>query len=179
MRKLFLLFIVLLTAGGSPAFAYQILWEVYQDAPAFGDYDAYIELDPAIEYEGPLNIVGGVNVYINGNGAIIHGNSGVSVGVANNSNLDIENCVIVGGIGGIYVGPAGSGTINNNTITGMSDAGIRTYYPNHSAGVFIINNIITDCYYGFIGIEYELPEYIGYNTVYDAWHYRYAEFCPG
>jgi len=178
MRKLTLFFIVLILAGGTPAIAYQSLWEAYQDAPSYGGYDVYLELDQAIEYEGPLNIVGGVNVYINGNGAIIHGVNGVSIGVAN-SNLDIENCVIVGGIGGIYVGPQGSGTINNNTITGMTDAGIRTYYPNQSVGVFIRNNIITDCYYGFFGIEDELPEYIGYNTIYDTWSYRYAEFCPG
>ena len=170
--------LVLVLALGVPALAYQSLYEVYQDAGGYGNYDKWIDLDPTVEYLGNLNI-NGVAVYINGHGAIIHGRVSTGAICVTNATLDIENCIFVEGGAGIYLGNGSAGEIHNNVMTGMTDSGIRSYYIGANNNVNIWDNIITDCNYGFFGIEGELPQYIAYNTVFNATTYRYAEYCPG
>jgi len=161
------------------AFCYQSLQEVFDQAGPYQDYDKYIELDPLVEYEGDLQIFNGLDVYINGNGAVIYGQpSQLAIGVYS-SNLDIEYCVIIGGYGGIYIGNLSSGNIINNTITGCGEAGIRTYYIDRDKETRIWNNIITDCDYGIFGVEEELPDYVAYNDIFNIMEMPYAQFCPG
>ncbi|MCD6162978.1 MAG: right-handed parallel beta-helix repeat-containing protein [candidate division Zixibacteria bacterium] len=179
MKKTLLIIIMMLLMGNIPAIAYQSLWEVYDEAGGSGEYDKWLDLDPSIEYLGNLNITTGLNVYINGHGALIHGRINTGAICVSGSHLDIENCVIIDGHAGLYIGSGSSAIIKNNTITGMTDSGIRTFYIGIGANTQIYDNIITDCYYGYFGIENEIPGYIGFNTVYNTISYRYAEFCPG
>ena len=60
-----------------------------------------------------------------------------------------------------------------------TSAGIRSYTIGTPNQLYIYDNIIIDCYDGLICNEPEHPFYIGYNTVYTATRYRYAEFCEG
>jgi hypothetical protein len=179
MLKLLITLIAVIVMASSPAMAYQSLQAIFLEADGQGGYDRYIELDPDIEYLGDLRISPGLNVYLNGNGAKIYAqnNNLIQVGVTA-SNLDIQNCVFIGGLTGLYYVNEASGTINNNTITGCIDAGIKIMYPNHISGTYVYDNIITDCCYGFYCVEGEHPQYLGYNTVYSIVRYRYAEFCP-
>ena len=158
--------------------AYQSLQEVYDQAQPDGEYSKYIELDPDIEYVGDLQIFNGQNVYINGHGAIIYGESSDLVIGVYSSNLDIENCVIVGGYGGIYISNLSSGNIYSNTIIGCEEAGIRTYYIDRNVDTEIWDNIITDCDYGVFGVEDELPDYVAFNDIYNISEMPYAQFCP-
>jgi hypothetical protein len=179
MIKMVMIATLLIFIAAVPAIAYQSLNEVYANASGNGQYDKYLDLDPAVEYLGDLNVTGGVNVCINGNGAIIHGQSNCPSLCISGSNLHIEDCVMIGGMGAIYIAGDGSITAINNTITGCFESGIRTYYLGNNFLSELWNNIITDCYYGVFVIENERPYYIGYNTVYGITSFRYAEFCPG
>lgn len=179
MKKFLMIIIIILLVGNIPAIAYESLLEVYNQAGGYGEYDKWLELDPDVEYLGNLSIAPGVNVYINGHGALIHGRTNSGAICVSNSHLDIENCVIIDGHAGLYIGAGASAVIKNNTIKGMIDSGIRTFYINGGVNSQIYNNIITDCNYGFFGIDYEIPQYIGFNTVYNTISYRYAELCPG
>ena len=159
--------------------AYRSLQEIYDDAVGNGDYDKYIELDPAEEYDGDLSIFDGMNVFIDGNGAIIHGQEYYASISVYSSNLDIQNCVLVGGFAGIYISNLSSGTIVSNTIDGCVSAAIKTYYIDHDAGTYIWDNIITNCDFGIFIIEEEHPEYIAFNNIYNIEEFPYAEYCPG
>lgn len=163
-----------------PAAAYQSLQELYAAAEGYGQYDKYIELDPQVEYLGDLRISPGHIVFVDGHGAIIHGEGDnlINVGVSA-STLNIQNCLFLGGLGGVYMGAQASGTIKNNTIIGCQEAGIRTYTIGSDNSVAVYDNIIIECLYGFFCNEYERPQYLGYNTVFNTQSHRYAEFCPG
>ncbi|MCP4580139.1 MAG: hypothetical protein GY839_00870 [candidate division Zixibacteria bacterium] len=161
-----------------PAFAYQSLQEIYEAAEPSGEYDKFIELDPEVEYLGNLHISDPINVCLIGNGAIIHGRPYmISIG-AFFGRLDVSGCIVIGGSYGIYYSTQSSGLVFNNTIVGCDQYGIATIYQDEDFGVEVWNNIIVDCYYGFYCIEEHHPVYLGYNTVYDAEVFRYAEFCP-
>ncbi|MCP4581800.1 MAG: right-handed parallel beta-helix repeat-containing protein [candidate division Zixibacteria bacterium] len=179
MYKLLILLIAIILIASTPALAYQSLQILFSEAESQGGYDKYIELDPGIEYLGDLRIGSGLNVYLNGNGAKVYAqnNNLIHIGVTG-SNLDIQNCILIGGLGGIYFVNEASGTIKNNSISGCIDTGIKIMYPNLGAGTYVYDNIVTDCCYGFYCVEGEHPAYLGYNTIYDAFRYRYAEFCP-
>ena len=161
----------------APVYAYESLQEVFNDAEPSGDYAKYIELDPQVEYFGDLYIDQQMMVYIDGNGAIIHGSDSMAVFISF-GDLTITNCVIVGGQYGIYFGLNSSGKVYSNTIYQSGTCGISANYQNMDKGVEVWDNIINDCAYGFTCIEEYHPAYIGYNTVYDARVYRYAEWCP-
>ena len=179
MIRLLISVVLTVLITGAPVLAYQSLQEIYLAADGRDGYDKYIELDPDIEYLGDLRILAGLNVYLDGNGAIVHAQNSnlIHIGV-NGSNLDIQNCVLIGGLGGIYFINGSSGTIMNNTVTGCSDAGVKVITPAYSPGTYVYDNIITDCFYGFYCNEGERPHYLGFNTVYNAGRYRYAQFCP-
>lgn len=179
MIKKLLAIAFILLLGVIPLMAYESLQDVYLAASGNGDYDKYIELNPDIEYLGDLRISAGHNVFLDGHGALIHGEGDnfVNIGVSL-STLDIQNCVIVGGLGGIYMGVQASGTIKNLTILGCVEAGIRTYSVGSPNEIAVYDNIITDCLYGFFCNEDEHPQYLGDNTVYNTVSYRYAHFCP-
>lgn len=163
-----------------PLLAYESLQDVYNEASGNGQYDKYIELNPDIEYLGDLRISAGHNVFLDGHGARIYaeGDNFINIGISL-STLDIQNCVIIGGLGGIYLSVQAAGTIKNVTITGCREAGIRTYAVGSANNIAIYDNIMTDCLYGFFCNEEEHPQYLGQNTIYGMVSYRYAEFCPG
>jgi len=179
MNKILIIVALIVLITCSPVFAYQSLQQIFLDADGQNGYDKYIELDPDIEYLGDLRISGGLDVYLDGNGAHIYAqnSSMLQIGV-NGSKLDIQNCVLIGGLCGIYSANEGSGTFRNNTIVGCLDAGIKVLYPNGIIGNYIYDNIITGCTDGLYCVELEHPQYIGYNTIYNVSRYRYAEFCP-
>ena len=179
MRLIMLLTVIMLLLGGVPCMAYESLQQLFNEADSYGEYDRYIVLDPDTEYSGDLRIMAGHSVCVVGNGARIYAQSNnlIQVGVYS-SRLDIQNCVMIGGLGGIYFGTNASGTICNNTITGCSESGIRLFAIGSYNQDYVYDNIITDCYYGLFCNELERPSYLGYNTVYDIYSYRYAEFCP-
>jgi hypothetical protein len=172
--------VVVLLFGVMPCLAYQSLQEVYDQAGGQDGYDKYIELDPTIEYLGDLNIAEDGKICIMGHGAKVFPQSdyNIHIGVSR-SWLDIQNCVFIGGGGAVYIGLDGSGTVKNNTIVGCLNAGIRTYSIGITNDVVIYDNIIIDCYDGFFCNEEEHPDYLGYNTVFNAERYRYVEFCSG
>jgi hypothetical protein len=180
MKKVMLFAAAFLLLGSLPGLADQSLQELYNQADGQGIYDRYIELNPDLEYIGDLRIMSGHSVCVMGNGAKIfgQGNNLIQVGVFG-SRLDIQNCVMIGGLGGVYFSTGASGTIKNNTITCCAEAGIRTYTIGSANNVDVYDNIITDCYYGFFCNETEHPSYLGYNTIFNTISHRYAEFCPG
>lgn len=162
-----------------PAFAYQSLQELYNQAGPSGVYDKYIELDPAAEYQGDLRISEAISARLVGNGALIHGapnNMAIGVWLG---RLDISGCIISGAAYGIYYTTNATGDVYNNTVTDCSQYGIAAIYTDNEAGFNVWNNIITDCYLGFYCIEEYHPLFLGYNTVYGTTSHRYAEFCPG
>jgi len=91
--------------------AYTItLKEVYEVAPAIGDYDKYLTLQTGVIYTGGL-LIGkifdpiitdlsgpeGLDVRIEGNGAILDlGGEQICISYCNNK-LDIDNCIILNG----------------------------------------------------------------------------------
>ena len=159
----------------SPAFAYLSLQELFDQAGPYGGYDKYIELDPAEEYIGDLWIDSDVSVRLIGNGALVHG--GIAAITVMYGRLNISGCVIVGGYEGLFYSTSSSGEIYNNTIANCQNYGISVIYPNDNEGVYITDNIITNCYYGIFCIEDHHPAYIGFNTVWNTQSFRYAEQC--
>ncbi|MEE9555195.1 MAG: hypothetical protein V3W18_12975 [candidate division Zixibacteria bacterium] len=179
MKRLVLITIILTLTAYVPALAYQSLQEIYDNADGNGLYDKYIQLNPDLEYLGDLRISDSVNVRIDGKGAVIFGiDEEVAVNI-HYANVDISNCVIVGGSCGIFFGAGASGDIYCNTITGSTFSGIAVTYPDLEAGVEVWDNIITESFFGLYCVEDYHPRYIGYNTVYDTESFRYAELCPG
>lgn len=177
MRKLIISIILIIVVLISPAAAYQSLQALYDTAQPQNGYDKYIELDPAIEYEGDLLINSPDKICLMGNGAKIFGRPylmSVSVVYA---HLDILECTFIGGGYGIYYVLDSYGSISNNTIINCSEQGIATIYFDEDRGLEIFNNIITGSNYGFLCIENHHPSYLGFNTIWDAGTYRYAEQC--
>jgi hypothetical protein len=177
LRRQLILSIILISIFSIPAFAYESLQEVFDNAGPSGDYTKYLELDPMVEYSGDLYIDQQMMVYINGNGALIYSSDSMAVFISF-GDLTITNCVIIGGQYGVYFGLNSSGKVYSNTINQSGTSGISINYQNMDKGVEVWDNIITDCAYGFICIEEYHPSYIGYNTIYNARVYRYAEWCP-
>lgn len=165
------------------AWAYVSLQQVYYNAGPGGGYDKLLELDPQEEYGGDLHISSGVTVCIHGNGAKIIGLSFSAKSIQiNGSKLDIDHCILVGrndAEDGIYYDTNSYGRATNNTVTGFKNAGINTYYVQASSGMVIENNIITDCYYGYYGIEDYMPTYFAYNCVWGNRSLNHAYYCPG
>jgi len=179
MRKAVELTFCTILLSTSASLAYQSLQEVYENSEGMGVYDKYLCLDPDIEYLGDLEISDGVNVRIDGNGALIFGpDDDIAINV-NEASLDISHCVVVGGSCGIYFGQGSSGNIFNNTVIGGFNYGIGVSYPDMERGVYVWDNIIVDSFFGFYCVEEYHPKYLGYNTVYNSGRYRYVEFCPG
>jgi parallel beta-helix repeat protein len=178
MEKNLICIVSLLLIAAIPAFAYESLQEVYNNAGSQGIYDKYVELDPAIEYLGDLNISGNISVRLDGNGALIHGRDNAIAIAVWGSHVDISHCVISGGAYGIYFSANSYGTIYCNTISGCVDFGITALYPNANERTEVYDNIVTDCYHGFYCMELNHPDYLGYNTIFNIQAYRYAEFCP-
>jgi len=178
MNKLVIFIVFLLLIFSFPVAAYQSLQEIYDLAEGSGEYDKYIELDSDVEYLGDLNIPYGHNVRLDGGGALIHGIYNNIAILVWGSNLDISNCVIAGGSYGIRFDTLASGTIHSNTITLSDYAGIAVLHQNQQDNVEVWDNIITDCYYGFLCILNLRPEYLGHNTIYNTFTYRYAELDP-
>jgi hypothetical protein len=163
--------------------AYVSLQQVYDNAGSGGGYDKLLELDPQEEYGGDLYITSGVTVCIQGNGAKIIGLSSPTRAIrVYGSKLDIDHCILVGrntGQDGIYYDSNSYGKAANNTITSFKNSGITTYYIQASSGMVIENNIITDCYYGYYGIEDYMPTYFAYNCVSGNHSLNRAYYCPG
>jgi hypothetical protein len=157
----------------------QSLMEAYDRASSYGRYSKYLELDTAFAYDGDLVIPSGQNVFIDGGGALIFGiETDASIRVGENSNLDILNCVIVGGQGGILFDSLVSGTISNNTIVGCREAGISAQLGYRNNLTFIWSNIITACLFGIYCVD-SIPAYVAYNDIFDIDSLRYALYCPG
>ena len=107
MKKYFLILTLLILAIN----AYSIsLKEVYEFAPAQGEYDKYLTLETGVTYTGGL-LIGkiydpiieelfgpqGLNVRIEGNGAILDlEGEQICISFCNNK-LDIDNCIIING----------------------------------------------------------------------------------
>jgi hypothetical protein len=153
--------------------------EAYDQASGNGRYSKYLELDSTINYDGDLVISTGQNVYIDGHGSLIFGSENdISVRVGLGSNLDIQRCVFIGGQGGILLDSLVSGTINNNTIVGCREAGIKAQIGFRNDQIAIWSNIITDCLFGIYCID-SIPAYVDFNDIYDIDSLRYALYCPG
>ncbi len=182
MRIYALLVVIILLFGSIQAAAYQSLQECYDEASGNGEYDKYVVLDPDIEYYGDLSLYNQGDVCIEGNGARIYADpddpNPILITCAA-TNLDISHCIFIEGIGAIYLAANASGDIRNCTMVGMTQAAIRSYSIGENNQVHIYDNIIYGCYDGLICNEFEMPSYIGYNTVYDCTRHRYAEFCEG
>ena len=182
MRSALLLAVVFLLLLCLPVAAQESLREWYEQAGPNGEYDKFVELDPAMEYYGDLSLYDVGNICIMGNGAKILADpddqNPILIGVAA-CRIDIQNCLFIGGMGAIYIAVNSSGTIKNNTIIGTYNTAIRTYTIGDDNELYIYDNIIIDSYDGLICNEYEQPSYLGYNTTYNCTRYRYAEFCEG
>ena len=175
-KNIIIMLAILITA--MPAAAYQSLQEIFDQANGDGEYHKYIELDPATEYHGDLDIPPGLDVRIQGNGAIIWGlDSPKDIRVLA-SRLDISDCIIIGGNYGIYYDTMSTGSINNNTIVDCNYSGLAVMYHNTNVGVEIWDNIIIEGHFGLFCIEGLRPNYIGYNTIYGTGGHRYGELCP-
>ena len=162
----------------TPALAYQSLQAIFDQAEGNGEYDKYIELNRGTEYHGDLAIPPGLDVYIDGNGAVIWGlDSHRDIQVLA-SRLDISECVIIGGNYGVYYDTMSTGSINNNTIVGCNYSGVATMYQDTNVGVEMWDNIIFESYLGLFCIEGMRPNYIGFNTIYGTESHRYGELCP-
>jgi hypothetical protein len=172
-----LLLVILTLALSLPAYGYQSLQEVFDNAGPNGDYQKYMELDPGVEYLGDLYISDQMMVYLNGNGALIHGGDEMSIFVSG-ADMTLFNCVIVGGKIGIQFWSNASGIIFSNTISRTDSIGIDVSFPNLDKGVEVYDNIITDTDYGFTCVEEYRPVYLDFNTVYNTDVMRYAEWCP-
>jgi hypothetical protein len=159
--------------------AYESLQSVYDQAGSNGDYDKYIELNPETDYLGDLIINTGLNVYINGHGAVIYGTSGNRAIWVYASSLDLSHCIIVGGQNGIHYDTLSSGTIHNNTVVNCDSIGITVYYHDYSQGCEVWDNIVVGGMYGYIRFDQWPANYLGYNTVYNSGIYRYGDYCPG
>jgi hypothetical protein len=177
MIKVFLKTAILICLIASNSSSYQSLQEVYDEAPAYGDFDKYVELDPTIEYLGDLHVTGDIRTRIIGNGAIIYGIGNYIDISVRTGYAEISGCVIEGGGFGIYYSFGASGSIHNNTIFGANLYGIWTNYQDTVDGVYIWDNIITNCSYGIFCIENQRPAYYGFNTIWAIEIYRYAEQC--
>lgn len=160
------------------AAAFQSLQSVYDQAGPEGRYDKHIVLNPAEQYLGDLSIPPGHNVYIEGGGAMIFGQAGIAAISVSGSNIDINHCLIVGGLNGIQITDNGSATISNNTFYGLAASGIRTAELDSNALTTIWDNIIVNCRYGIYILAEHIPHYIAFNTIYDMDSIRYAAFCP-
>jgi len=167
----------------SESWAYQSLQQVYDNAGPGGGYDKLLELDPVEEYAGDLNVPSGVTVCIHGNGAKIIGLSSPNRCIrVYGSKLDIDHCVLAGrntADDGIYYDTNSHGRATNNTVVGFENAGIITNYIQVSSGMVIENNVITDCYYGYYGIENYMPTYFAYNCIWGNRSLNHAYYCPG
>jgi len=163
------------TAGS----AYESLQDAYNMAGRSpnGQYDKYLVLNPEIEYMGNLFITNADSVKIVGNGAIIHGGYGISSVYVIQTFIDISGCVLVDGAYGFYLANSTRGRLYNNTIFNHNEAGI--YYANYYQmdSLYIWNNVIQRCSYGFMCIEDFRPFYIGFNTIWNGEGYRYVEKC--
>jgi len=154
------------------------LQEVFIQAGSQDGYDKYIELDPDSLYTGDLFIPNGLNVYIDGRGALIYGLPYYTSIHVFGSHLDISHCAIFGGYNAIFLDTMSTGNVNSNTIVGCQNIGIFVLYQDPSEDVEVWDNIITDCDYGIVVEENWHPRYVGYNTIYAIETYRYGELCP-
>ena len=179
MRGLFAWSFIAISVFFTPALAYESLQQVYDNAGPMGEYDKYIELDPATGYLGDLVIATGLHTYINGHGAIIHGEPGARAVWVFASSLDIANCIIVGGMNGIHYDTLSAGSIHNNTVVGCDSIGIVVFYHDYNQGAEVWDNIIVGGMYGFIRLEGWPLNYMDYNTIYNSSIYRYGDYCPG
>ena len=178
MKKLLMSAAAVLLLSSMPAIAYQSLQEVFDQASGNGEYDKYLELDQAVEYLGDLIVPYDLNACIEGNGALIHGRvNNIAIKVFN-SHLDISNCIILNGLFGIFYDTLSTGSINSNTVSGCDSAGIVVFYHTSQVNVEVWDNIIVECNYGFLCIEDLYPNFLGFNTIYNAGTFRYGEFCP-
>jgi hypothetical protein len=176
MKRMTLLFAILFLLLQVPAYGYESLQEVFNNAGADNGYDKYIELDPYTEYAGDLYISGGERTRIIGNGALIFGSDNNSVNISY-TEVDISGCVFIGGYCGIMYSLGSYGKAFNNTFYDTDSSGIRTYYPLSTYNVEIYNNIIKDCYYGISAAEDCEPAYVGYNILNNISMYNYALYC--
>ncbi len=107
MKKILLLIFQLILVSSAHSIT---LKEIYQTAPAQGVYDKYLVLETGVTYTGGL-LIGkifdpviadlsgpeGLDVRIEGNGAILNlEGEQISISYCNNK-LDIDNCIIING----------------------------------------------------------------------------------
>ena len=178
--KTIITFIASILLFYSPAYPYQSLQEVFENSNPGGGYDFYVELDSEIEYLGDLDIIDGENVLIIGNGALIYGTPQRQGIYISESTLDISGCVFIGGLFSIYYGYNSNGKIFNNTFYDPEDfSSIGSDYTDWYTEIEIYNNIIVGAPYGILATEYNIPEYIDFNIVYDSDYEHYAYICPG
>ena len=95
-----------------------------------------------------------------------------------NSNLDIQNCVLVGGHAGIVLDIGASGTINNNTMTGFGYAGFWAWLGYTHTATYVWSNIITNSLFGLFCTDL-VPDYVDFNDIYDIDSIGRALYCPG
>ncbi len=178
------------------------LKEVYDIAPAFGEYDKYLVLETGVIYTGGL-LIGkvyermnlalsqeeGKDVRIVGNGAILDlQGEQICISFCNN-RLDIENCVIINGgirFRGMFVYPEEyrpTGSVEYCTFFQPHDYAIRLVgegdFINIERNIFI-DAVDTGCDFNYItgkSMEY-LPTGInvaigyGYTFLLDNWSFH-------
>jgi hypothetical protein len=156
------------------------LQEVYENATSGEGYDKLLILDPQETYIGDLWVSGYLAVCLHGNGALVVPEGGNAYAIAAFGALvDVDHLVIVADNVGILFGSSSSGTVNNCTIVGASDFGIRSYDINLANGVQIYSNIIVNNDYGIYCKDRYLPEYIAYNDVWNNPGGNYIKLCEG
>ncbi len=162
------------------ASADQSLQEVYNAAGPGEGYDKLLDLDPQETYIGDLLICDWNSVCIHGNGALVvtEDPRGYAISVLW-SRLDVDHLVIECGLGGIEYDDDSYGVVENNTIVGASESGIRTRLIAPFQPMRLINNIIAYNYYGVFVEEYSEPSYVAYNDLWDNPHGHYVKFCEG
>jgi parallel beta-helix repeat protein len=146
-------------AMAMPAFAVT-LRSAYNAAGPGEGYDKLVVLDKDGYYTGGLEVVSGT--------CCIHGQRSTldlrvgEIRVTGSTTLDIDHCIIVGGLRALSYADSTSGVVRNNTIRG-NITGVYTWYSD--PGLLVENNIIVqNSRYGIYAREGYEPA-IQYNTV--------------
>lgn len=171
--KLILLLIPLMGALVSlPADAIH-LQDAYDEAQPGDRYDKLLVLEPDEIYTGYLVVDPRTSCAIQGNGALIILDETGAIWASSQAKLDIDGCVITGGLCGLNYDWGSNSTVENCTIVGNT-IGIRCWGTN----VTIKNCIVANnsqhgiaCFQGF-------EPTILYNNVWGNVEGNYMAYCP-
>jgi hypothetical protein len=170
--------IILVVGFALASVAYSVdIQDVYNACGPGNGYDKYLDLDPAVSYEGRLVVDSGMKSAIVGNGASVNlGPYGYLYAEGENTVLDVDHLVIYGNdrAPGIYYEAYSMGTVDSCTVDGCQ-FGVLAWIDTV---VTIRNCIFTN------STEYGVGQYEGAKTTIsycDVWGSTidsYGEFCP-